>query len=90
MVHVELVFIAHDGATIHEHLSMPLGATVADVLDAAELSCTYPDAVGLPVGIFAKKVALTTPIKEGDRVEIYRPLLRDPKEKRRQLARVKK
>lgn len=35
------------------------------------------------VGIFSKPKSLEDPLKAGDRVEIYRPLLIDPKEARR-------
>jgi putative ubiquitin-RnfH superfamily antitoxin RatB of RatAB toxin-antitoxin module len=35
------------------------------------------------VGIWGKVRPLETPLKEGDRVEIYRPRLADPKEARR-------
>lgn len=38
------------------------------------------------VGIFGKAVKNTTVLKEGDRIEIYRPLIADPKEVRRQRA----
>jgi putative ubiquitin-RnfH superfamily antitoxin RatB of RatAB toxin-antitoxin module len=38
------------------------------------------------VGIFAKKVAPERPLKAGDRVEIYRPLILDPMEARRRRA----
>ncbi len=38
------------------------------------------------VGIFSKLCLLDTPLRAGDRVEIYRPLLIDPKEIRRQRA----
>lgn len=39
------------------------------------------------VGIFGKLKPLDTPLREGDRVEIYRPLAVDPKEARRLRAR---
>ncbi|GAA5104304.1 RnfH family protein [Orbus sasakiae] len=39
-----------------------------------------------PVGIFGKQVLLTDPLTDGDRIEIYRPLINDPKEIRRQRA----
>ncbi len=49
------------------------------------------------VGIFGKIVPLTRIVKQGDRIEIYRPLKRDPKDARRartrqsrKLARIKK
>lgn len=38
------------------------------------------------VGVFSRPVKLTYPLKNGDRIEIYRPLLADPKEIRRQRA----
>ena len=38
------------------------------------------------VGIFSRKVTLDYLLSAGDRVEIYRPLLADPKEVRRQKA----
>lgn len=38
------------------------------------------------VGIFSKACKLDQPVHAGDRVEIYRPLLIDPKESRRQRA----
>lgn len=36
-----------------------------------------------PVGIFGKKRPLDTVLRERDRIEIYRPLVADPKESRR-------
>lgn len=41
------------------------------------------------IGIFSKLSQLTDVIKEGDRIEIYRPLLIDPKEARRAKAKKK-
>ncbi|WP_071431224.1 RnfH family protein [Rosenbergiella collisarenosi] len=38
------------------------------------------------VGIYSRPVKLSDIVEEGDRVEIYRPLLADPKELRRQRA----
>lgn len=38
------------------------------------------------VGIFSKVAAMTTVLSDGDRVEIYRPLIADPKEVRRKRA----
>ncbi len=38
------------------------------------------------IGIYGKRCALTEWVKEGDRIEIYRPLINDPKEIRRRKA----
>jgi putative ubiquitin-RnfH superfamily antitoxin RatB of RatAB toxin-antitoxin module len=39
-----------------------------------------------PVGIYGKKKTLDTQLAERDRIEIYRPLLADPKDSRRKRA----
>jgi putative ubiquitin-RnfH superfamily antitoxin RatB of RatAB toxin-antitoxin module len=38
------------------------------------------------VGVFGRQVAPEMPLRDGDRVEIYRPLIADPKEARRKRA----
>lgn len=90
MINVEVVYVAKNQDTLHISLELPNGALVKDALDKAELYSKYPEALGFPVGIYSKQVALDTVLKAGDRVEVYRPLARDPKEKRRQLAKNKK
>ena len=47
----------------------------------AELASAEPD-----LGVFAHPVAPDRPLRNGDRVEIYRPLLIDPKDARRKRA----
>lgn len=42
------------------------------------------------VGIFSRPVKLTDLVEDGDRIEIYRPLIADPKEMRRKRAEGKK
>ena len=64
-------------------LALPAGSTAGDALQASGLFQRHPQAVGLPVGVWGRKQALDEPLREGDRVEIYRPLLCDPKEARR-------
>lgn len=87
MVSVELVYIPPGKKPVHRHLVLAPGATVADVLHQSHILQSHPETEGMPVGIFAKPATLTTVVKTGDRIEIYRPLLIDPKEKRRQRAR---
>ena len=89
MVNVELVYIPAGLNAIHLHLTVALGATVADVLHQSGLSVSHPEIKDMPVGIFAKPVTLDTIVKQGDRLEIYRPLMIDPKEKRRLRAKQK-
>ena len=65
------------------------GMTVADLLKESDLLPKYPELTGLAVGIFAHCVTWDALVKPGDRVEFYRPLLVDPKEKRRNRAKPK-
>lgn len=64
-------------------LELPMGATLADALAAAGWS----DAEGISgYAIFGVNAALDTVLRDGDRVELLRPLLMDPKEARRRRA----
>lgn len=69
-------------------LEVPEGSTVQDALSAADLPRTMPGLAVEPerIGVFGRLCSPTTPLKDGDRIEIYRPLKADPKEIRRQLA----
>jgi uncharacterized protein len=60
---------------------LPEGSTVADALTASGL-----EAAPGRVGVYGKVVPPGTILRQGDRVEIYRPLLADPKELRRARA----
>ncbi len=64
------------------------GATVEDAIRASGVLDTFPeiDLARNKVGIFSKLVKLDEPVRDRDRVEIYRPLIADPKEVRRKRA----
>ncbi|HET6598902.1 MAG TPA: RnfH family protein [Burkholderiaceae bacterium] len=66
-------------------LSLPHGATVADALGASEMEARHPGLAWaeLPVGVWSRPCARTSALRDGDRVEVYRPLVVDPKEARR-------
>lgn len=70
-------------------LALPAGATVADALAGSRLASRHPeiDLARSPVGIFGRRVARDRVLADGDRVEIYRRLVADPKEARRRRAR---
>lgn len=89
MITIELVYVTSERKTAHFNLELIAGATVIDALNASGIYQTHPETMGLPLGIYAKLVTLETVLKEGDRLEIYRPLVLDPKETRRQKARAK-
>lgn len=80
---VELIYIAEDQTVFHQHLLLETGATVDDAIKSSGILITHPEVQALAVGVFAKQVSRDTVLKTGDRVEIYRKLSLDPKEKRR-------
>ena len=69
-------------------LELPMGASVAEAIQASGVLARFPeiDLGRNRVGIFSRPCDLGNLLKEGDRVEIYRPLLADPKEARRNRA----
>ncbi|MGC9419544.1 MAG: RnfH family protein [Rhodovulum sp.] len=61
---------------VWKNLDAPEGATVRDVIEASGLLDQFPeiDLNENKVGIFGALAKLDKPVKEGDRVEIYRPI----------------
>jgi putative ubiquitin-RnfH superfamily antitoxin RatB of RatAB toxin-antitoxin module len=69
-------------------LEVAAGSTLADAITQSGLAEMFEDfTLDLErIGIFGKKTSPDQLLREGDRVEIYRPLIADPKEVRRQRA----
>jgi putative ubiquitin-RnfH superfamily antitoxin RatB of RatAB toxin-antitoxin module len=66
---------------------LPAGATVADALRAFPAHETAGvDLASAPVGVWGRRVERDRVLGDGDRVEIYRPLIADPKTARRKRA----
>jgi uncharacterized protein len=64
------------------------GATVEDAIKLSGILHNFPeiDLTANKVGVFGKLSKLNAPVKAGDRIEIYRHLIADPKEVRKQRA----
>lgn len=64
------------------------GATLEQAIRASGMLEQFPDIdlANSKVGVFGKLGKLTDTLLHGDRVEIYRPLIADPKEVRKQRA----
>lgn len=82
-------------AATHEvwrELEVEAGTTIEQAIKASGMLEAVPgiDLATQPVGIYAKKKALDTVLRDRDRIEIYRPLVADPKETRRARAAKKK
>ncbi|XHF31848.1 RnfH family protein [Pseudomonas chlororaphis] len=86
VIEIEVVYAAVDRQVLRV-ISVAEGATVRAVLMASGIDAEFPelDLKSCHLGIFGKVIADpdTRQVQEGDRIEIYRPLLADPKEVRR-------
>jgi putative ubiquitin-RnfH superfamily antitoxin RatB of RatAB toxin-antitoxin module len=68
-------------------LEVARGATVQAAVTAALANEVASDVLDqLPVGIWGRVTDREHCLADGDRVEVYRPLLRDPRDARRDLA----
>lgn len=69
-------------------IKVPRGTTVAQAIELSGVREEFPeiDLARNKVGVFGKLTRLDAELKDRDRVEIYRPLIADPKEVRRQRA----
>lgn len=88
MINVEVVYaLPHRQELVAVRL--PEGATVREALDASGLLQKHPEIEperNNKLGIYARLVKLDTELRDRDRVEIYRPLIADPKAVRKKRA----
>jgi hypothetical protein len=69
-------------------LQLPSGTSVTEAVARSCLLQKFPEAAARPLScaIFGRAVPLTYELRDGDRIEILRPLLIDPKQSRRETA----
>jgi putative ubiquitin-RnfH superfamily antitoxin RatB of RatAB toxin-antitoxin module len=96
LLDIEVVYALPEEQTVIS-VSLPAGSTVRDaVAQSGLLDKQWPNENlkiipgETPVGIFGERVSYDEPLDDGDRVEIYRPLVLDPMEARRARARSQK
>lgn len=84
----EVVYAAA-GKQILRQVELAEGSTVKQAIDASGITGMLPDgAIDVShLGVFARRVASDQIVQNGDRIEIYRPLMLDPMEARRRRAR---
>jgi len=86
-IEIELVYaLPHKQTLLRQRV--PPGTTVAQAIESSGLLEKYPeiDLSANKLGIFGKLTKGDVVLREKDRVEIYRPLIADPKEVRRKRA----
>ena len=86
-IKVEVAFARPDDQLILE-VDVPAEATVEDIIKLSGILEKFPeiDLAVNKVGVFGKLTKLGNTLRQGDRVEIYRKLIADPKEVRRKRA----
>lgn len=86
-IQVEVVY-AKPGQAKRVALTLEAGATVQQAIEQSGLLDEFPeiDLSRNKVGVWNKLAKLDQPLRDKDRVEIYRPLIADPKEVRKQRA----
>jgi uncharacterized protein len=83
-IRVEVVYALPQEQTLLA-LTVPAGTTAAEAVRLSGIAGKHPeiDLPGARLGIFGKHIKPDTLLRERDRVEIYRPLVADPKDVRR-------
>lgn len=83
-VRIEVVYCPEPHRVDHVRLALEPGATVRQALEASGVLQRHGLAAdALRVGIWGRPATLAAPLREADRVELYRGLQVDPKEARR-------
>ncbi len=88
-INVEVAY-ATPGKQIIRSVNVDAGTTIGAAIVQSGIMMDYPELdvelENAKVGIFGKAASMTTKLDDGDRVEIYRLLIADPKEVRRKRA----
>lgn len=85
---IEIVYIPEDGEQFLVSRELDCGATVQDAIIASGVLSEFTelDLTQQRVGVYSQAVSMDTPLIHNDRVELYRLLKIDPKQKRRMRA----
>ena len=87
IIEIEVIYALPDNQTMLR-LSLPAGTTAQQAVEVSGILSIFPE-ISFPqnkLGIFGKLIKPDTTLRSRDRVEIYRPLIVDPKEGRRRRA----
>jgi len=83
LIKIETAYALPDVQYLFEE-AVEQGSTVEQALASSKLLKELPGISTEKVGIFGKLVNQDTVLREGDRIEVYRPLKADPRDRRRQ------
>jgi len=83
-IQVEVCYALPDTQKI-VNVEVPTGSSIKFAIATSKIQDIFPE-INLEtnkVGVFGLQKQMTDEVKDGDRIEIYRPLFLDPKEARR-------
>ena len=84
-----VVSVAYATPSLQEIVEVEIasGSTAADAIERSGLVAAYRlDVAVLGIAVFGRRAALDTVVADGDRVELLRPIVADPKDVRRRRA----
>lgn len=86
-INVEVAYAMAQKQVVRK-VNVDAGTTLGAAIVQSGIMMDFPDLEleNAKVGIYGKAASMVTVIKEGDRIEVYRPLIADPKEVRRKRA----
>lgn len=86
-IHVEIAYALRERQALVA-IEIEEGATIEEAILRSGVLADFPEIElkRAKVGIFGRPAALEERVRDGDRVEIYRPLIADPKDMRRRKA----
>ncbi|PKH03803.1 RnfH family protein [Psychromonas sp. MB-3u-54] len=84
LIEIEVVYGRPDKQVLLS-LSVPVGSTLEECITLSGITTHFPEIIPSEavVGIFSRPDKLSSIVKAGERIEIYRPLIADPKEMRK-------
>ncbi len=87
MISIEVAYALEDKQVIL-NLSINESLTAREAINASDILTHFPDLDldTIDIGVFGKAIKSDYPLQQGDRIELYRPLIADPKEVRRKRA----
>jgi len=89
LIDVEVVYAADESTVVSRRVQIPDGCTVVAAIAASGIGASLPaDAIDPSrLSIFGRRVSADQLVRDGDRIEICRPLVLDPMEARRRRSR---
>lgn len=87
MINVEVIYALRERQKV-VRMSVEAGCTVQQAIEKSGLLQEFPeiDLAKNKIGVWNKLAKVDTELRDKDRIEIYRPLIADPKEVRKQRA----